>query len=85
MLTIVQYIHCGLPQGSILGPLLFLLCIKDLSYVSSLLFSMLFADDSNMLLSGENSNVLIDTINTEIEKVLEWFVVNKLTLNVKNA
>ena len=54
--------------------------------MSSLLFSLLFADDSNMFLSGKNPNVLIDTMNTEIEKVLEWLDINKLTLNVrKNA
>ena len=54
--------------------------------MSSLLFSLLFADDSNMFLSGKNPNVLIDTMNTEIEKVLEWLDINELTLNVrKNA
>ena len=59
----LQYIRCGVPQGSILGPLLFLLYINDLSRVSSLLFSMLFADDSNMFLSGKNPDVLINTMN----------------------
>ena len=54
-----------------------------LSYVSCLLFSLLFADDSNMFLSGKNPTALIDTMNTEIEKVLEWLDINKLTLNVK--
>ena len=62
----LQNIRCGVPQGSILGPLLFLLCINDLSRVSSLLFSMLFADDSNMFLSGKSPDVLINTMNTEI-------------------
>ena len=40
---------------------------------------------TNMFLSGKNPNVLIDTMNTEIEKVLEWLVINKLTLNVKKT
>ena len=47
------------------------------------MFSLLFADDSNMFLSGKDPNVLIDTMNTETEKVLEWLDINELTLNVK--
>ena len=63
----------------------FLLYINDLSRVSSLLFSMLFADDSNMFLSGKNPDELINTMNTEIQKILEWLNINKLTLNVKKT
>ena len=74
----LQYIRCGVP-------LLFLLYINDLSRVSSLLFSMLFADDSNMFLSGKNPDVLINTMNTEIQKILEWLNIKKLTLNVKKT
>ena len=80
-----QYITCGIPQGSILGPLLFLFYINDLAQVSSVIFPILFADDTNLIISGNCLNQLINEINSEMLKVTEWLNINKLSLNVEKT
>ena len=61
----------------------FLLYINDLAHVSDKLFALLFADDSNMFLSGKNLDELIEIMNDEIDKVIYWLRTNKLSLNLK--
>ena len=68
----MKLITCGVPQGSILGPLLFLLYINDISSVSSILFSILFADDTTLFYSSKNLQELSDVINNELSKMIEW-------------
>ena len=64
----MQTIKCGVPQGSILGPLFFILCINDLSKVSKLTELLLFADDTRMFFSHSNPNYLENVLNDELLK-----------------
>ena len=75
-------VTCGVPQGSVLGPLLFLIYINDLPQSSSKLVFYLFADDTNIYFEAENLNLLQQTVNKELKKVKMWLDVNKLSLNI---
>ena len=78
-------LECGVPQGSLLGPLLFLCYINDFSNSSSVLSFMLFADDSSVFYSHRNPQILLDTINAELIHINEWIQANKLSLNIKKT
>lgn len=76
-------IQCGVPQGSILGPLLFIIYVNDICHVSEIANITLFADDTNIFFeSNENENLFHIKVSSELNKFNDWFASNKLSLNI---
>ena len=75
---------CGVPQGSVLGPLLFIIFINDIFNCSSF-DPVMFADDAALVISARTLNKLQKSINTESKAFFNWLIANKLTLNYKKT
>ena len=79
--SLQQSISCGVPQGSILGPLLFLIYINDIINYCNSCVPILFADDTNLIFSHHDLVQLFAIINAELNIISNWFKANKLSIN----
>ena len=71
----------SVPQGSILGPLLFILYMNDFNNCLQFSSSISFADDTNVFISGINSKEIFNKANLELNNIHNWMTANKLTIN----
>ena len=78
-------ISCGIPQGSVLSAIPFLLYINDFHLCSTLFDFHLFADEANVFFRHKDINILQQNINTELNNVSMWLRSNKLSLNIKKS
>ena len=78
-------IVCGVPQGSVLEPLLFLIYVNDLPCILNYSKCILFADDTPIYHTGNNNSKLKREIEADLDNLDDWFRSNKLSLNISKT
>ena len=86
----IKYINIGVPQGSVLGPFLFLIYINDISNITDDVGKnkynlMMFADDTNIFMSNKNLHLLKEDAESIMNKLCAWFKCNRLTLSIEKT
>ena len=81
----MERISFGVPQGSVLGPLLFLIYINDMPNILKYFTPIIFADDTNLIFSSKSFDILQTNIQDDLYNLTHWIFSNKLTLNVKKT
>ncbi|XP_046973307.1 uncharacterized protein LOC124539974 [Vanessa cardui] len=80
-----KMITCGIPQGSILGPLLFLIYINDISHLDLSGEVSLYADDTCLFYFEDSIEILLAKAQNDLDKLHEWFQYNLLTINIEKT
>ena len=80
-LSSYRFLPCGIPQGTILGPLLFLIYINDLPNCLTHSRPRMYADDTNLTFASNNVCDIDYKVNEDLHNVNKWLIANKLTLN----
>ena len=78
-------VNCGVPQGSVLGPLLFLIYVNDMKNVLLHSKHYLYADDTVIFMSGNNTIDVVNKLHSDLDCYSEWCRGNKLTVNTKKS
>ena len=81
----IEAVTCGVPQGSVCGPLLFLIYINDLSNVMDYCKVSLYADDTVIYIIHSNVQIALQLLQKDLNKLVEWCTDNKVTINCKKT
>ena len=85
MISSFNSINIGVPQGSVLGPLLFLIYVNELPFISELFKVVLFADDTTLLFENQNSAILSELCNRGLRTFHDWCCANRLSINISKT
>ena len=81
----MKIVKSNVLQGSILGPLSFVIFVNDLKKLAKLIDPLLLAEDTKLFCSSNNMRILFEMANQKLNQIKDWFLANKLSLNIAKA